>query len=295
MTEKSLISFDYAIKCLLRNKGDYDIVEGFISALLGTLGYEPVKITALLESESNKEEKALKRSVADLIVEDTNGTKYIVEIERSFSHFAHKSCFNTSRMIADTVKSSQNYKEIAKVFHISLLYAPLKAVTEPLYHAETLMHKVGQTHIDLRIKGYNNIFEYKNMYPEYLFISVPCFNDVIKSEIDEWLYVLKNSETKEDFKSPYMAKLKEKLSVFRMTIEEHQAYIDYLNEVNKAEDALDIVETRGFDKGKAEGEVKGESKKAIEIAKKMLAKGKDIKEIAEFTDLSESEIKKLQS
>lgn len=133
------------------------------------------------------------------------------------------------------------------------------------------------------------------MYPEYLFISVPCFNDVIKSEIDEWLYVLKNSETKEDFKSPYMAKLKEKLSVFRMTIEEHQAYIDYLNEVNKAEDALDIVETRGFDKGKAEGEVKGESKKAIEIAKKMLAKGKDIKEIAEFTDLSESEIKKLQS
>ena len=31
--EKGLISFDYAIKYLIRDKGDYSIVEGFISAL----------------------------------------------------------------------------------------------------------------------------------------------------------------------------------------------------------------------------------------------------------------------
>ena len=29
--EKPLISFDFAIKYLLKNKGDYDIIEGFIS------------------------------------------------------------------------------------------------------------------------------------------------------------------------------------------------------------------------------------------------------------------------
>ncbi|MBL9029255.1 MAG: hypothetical protein JNK42_02140, partial [Caedimonas sp.] len=51
MQEKTLISFDFAIKYLLRNKGDYDIVEGFISALLAMEGYKPVKINALLESE----------------------------------------------------------------------------------------------------------------------------------------------------------------------------------------------------------------------------------------------------
>ena len=269
------------------NKDDYDLVEGFISALLGTLGYAPVKITAVLKSETNKEEKALKRSIADLIVEDANGTKYLVEIERSFSHFTDESRFNTSKMIADTAKNSQDYKDISKIFRISLLYSPYKAVTDPIYHAETLIHKIGKAPIDLKIKSDNNIFEYKNMYPEYLFISVPCFNDVIKSEIDEWLYVLKNYKIKENFQSPYIAKLKENFSVSRMTIEEHQAYIDYLNEVNKAEDVLDIAETQGFDKGKAE--------RNIEIVKKMLAKGKDIKEIAEFTDLSEAEIKKLQS
>ena len=40
---KTLISFDYAIKYLLKNKGDYDVVEGFISALLASEGYGPVK------------------------------------------------------------------------------------------------------------------------------------------------------------------------------------------------------------------------------------------------------------
>jgi hypothetical protein len=38
MNANTLVSFDYAIKYLLRNKGDYDIVEGFISALLATGG-----------------------------------------------------------------------------------------------------------------------------------------------------------------------------------------------------------------------------------------------------------------
>jgi len=42
----------------------------------------------------------------------------------------------------------------------------------------------------------------------------------------------------------------------------------------------------GFRKGKAEGKV--------EIAKKMLAKGKTIEEIIEFTDLSLAEIEKLK-
>ncbi|RZI46765.1 hypothetical protein EDM53_03635, partial [Rickettsiales endosymbiont of Peranema trichophorum] len=42
-----LISFDFAIKYLLRDKGNYDIIEGFISALLKEQGHEPVKIVGL--------------------------------------------------------------------------------------------------------------------------------------------------------------------------------------------------------------------------------------------------------
>jgi hypothetical protein len=61
MSDKPLISFDYAIKYLLKNKANYDIVEGFISSLLKTKGYGPVKIKALLDTESNKETRNLKK------------------------------------------------------------------------------------------------------------------------------------------------------------------------------------------------------------------------------------------
>ena len=55
MGNKKLISFDYAIKYILLDKSDYSIIEGFLSALLETVGYKPVKVKALLESESNKD------------------------------------------------------------------------------------------------------------------------------------------------------------------------------------------------------------------------------------------------
>ena len=61
MDETTLVSFDYAIKFLLKNKGDYDIVEGLISALIASAVYKPVNIKALAESASNKEESSLKK------------------------------------------------------------------------------------------------------------------------------------------------------------------------------------------------------------------------------------------
>ena len=111
-----LISFDFAIKYLLKDKGNYDIVEGFLSALLAEQGYKPVKILALLDTESNKEEYSQKKSLADLVVEDEEHNKYIIEIERQeVTNFVHKSCFNTSRLIAEQLPMGGNYLEIKKV------------------------------------------------------------------------------------------------------------------------------------------------------------------------------------
>lgn len=141
MINKPLVSFDYAIKYLLKNKGDYEIVEGFISALLKSSGYGEVKIIALLDTESNKENQLGKRSLADLIVEDVDHNKYIIEIERNIKHtFMHKACFNTSRLIVDHLAQTIDYDKIIKVFHISLLYFPVGTGT--MYHGKTTTEKL---------------------------------------------------------------------------------------------------------------------------------------------------------
>lgn len=58
----------------------------------------------MLESESNKEIKYLKRSIADVIVEDEQGNNYIVEFERAYTNlFFHNAVFNTSGFIVDNL------------------------------------------------------------------------------------------------------------------------------------------------------------------------------------------------
>jgi predicted transposase/invertase (TIGR01784 family) len=306
MQDKPLISFDYAIKYLLRNKGDYDIVEGFISALLAMEGYKPVKINALLESESNRESADLKRSIADLVVQDDQGNKYIVEIERSFTpNFMHKACFNTSRLVVDSISGNQDYTTIKKVFHISLLYFATQQMKKPIYHGKTIIHKIDTAHpVDFRIANQGLVmFEHKNIFPEYFFISIPLFDEVIHQEIDEWLYMMKHSEVREDFKSPTMKKVKERLAVLKMSEADRIAYYSYLKEAVHSQDVLLAAEqkgeARGIERGKAEGlqegMEKGKSEEKMEIAQAMFSKNIDIQTITEVTRLSAAEIERLTS
>ncbi len=107
----------------MKDKGGYSIVEGFISALLKTKGYKDVKIIALLESESNKEDSKRKRSLADLIVEDEDHHKYIIEIERSVTDaFIHQSLFNASRLIVDNLAQRELYSDNQDLSYISALF-----------------------------------------------------------------------------------------------------------------------------------------------------------------------------
>lgn len=288
--QNTLLSFDYGIKYLLKNKGDYEIVEGFISALLGTEGYGPVKISALLDTESNKERFGLKRSIADIVVVDEQKHKYIVEIERlSTSNFMHKACFNSSRLIVDSVEAGDDYTTIKKVFHISLLYFKVNGLMNPLCHGKTIMKEIDLEHpIDLNISTMGGeIFELSKVFPEYFIISIPMFDGIIKQEIDEWLYVMKYSDVKEDFKSPYMKKVSDRLSKLKMSEEELANYYKYVKEVITQRDATEAAEAKGRVEGKAEG--------IKEIAQKLLKQNMELKMIADLTGLSISELKELSS
>jgi predicted transposase/invertase (TIGR01784 family) len=285
MTSKTLVSFDYAIKYLLKNKSDYDIVESFISALLQSEGYGPIKIKGLLESESNREKDELKRSVADLLVEDEKGTKYIVEIERSPSaNFIHKACFNTCRLIVDNIAGGSDYTTIKKVFHISLLYFASSALKKPLYHGKTIIREIDTEHpMTLHIGDLGGrIFDAVDVLPEYFLIFVPLFDDVIKQEIDEWLYVMKHSEVREDFKSPYMQKVAERLSILKMNDQERDDYFRYSKQALAQRDYIMAAEEKGLEKGRKE------EKRAI--AKELYATGIDLGVIEKATKLTQQEL-----
>ena len=291
MSEKPLISFDYAIKYLLKDKGDYTVVEGFISALLKTVGCTDVKIVALLEAESNKEDSKSKRSLADVIVEDENHQKYIIEIERNVKDsFVHKACFNTSRLIVDNLAQRENYTDIVKVFHISLLYFPVG--NAPIYHGKTIVHEVGtneRLHVHIKNPETKEVFDATDILPEYFFISIPLFNDRLEKEIDDWLYVMKYDDVPTEFHSPYMKLVAEKLAILKMTPPERSNYSYYLKKLYNDRDELQAAISRGLEQGLEQGQ----KSKTIEIARNLLSAGIDVNIISTTTGLSVLEIQDL--
>jgi predicted transposase/invertase (TIGR01784 family) len=289
--DKPLVSFDYAIKYLLKDKGDYGIVEGFISALLKTKGYKDIKIVALLETESNKEDSKSKRSLADLIVEDEDHHKYIIEIERNVKDsFIHKACFNTSRLIVDNLAQREDYTQIIKIFHISLLYFPIGKGNGAIYHGKTIIHEIETNEkLSVHIKNQETgeVFDATDILPEYFYISVPLFNDRLEKEIDDWLHVMKYDEVPKNYHSPYMVQVAEKLSILKMTPEERANYSYYQKKLYNDRDELQAAEARG----KSEENIRVK----IEIAKSLLSQNIDINTISTATGLSVEKINELKS
>ena len=302
--QKPLMSFDYAIKYLLKDKGDFSIVEGFISALLKTQGYGNVKIIGLVDPESNKEDPKDKRSIADVIVEDENKNKYIIEIERNVKDsFIHKACFNTARLTVDSLAQREDYLEIVKIFHISLLYFTVGKGA--IYHGKTIIHEI-HTHEKLSVtltdKETKKTFESTDIFPEFFFISVPGFNEKLEEEMDDWLYVLKHDDVPKTFHSSYMNQVAEKLSILKMSKSERREYSSYLKKIYNDRDELNAAEGRGIEKGIEKGKEegiaigveKGLNEGKILVAKNLLSAGVEEAVILNATSLSLEELREIK-
>jgi len=96
MKNGKLVRFDWAIKYLLRNKANFDVLEGFLSAVLN----RSVKVLNLLESESNKQDKGDKLNRVDLLVKADNEELILVEVQvESEVDFFHRITYGTAKLI----------------------------------------------------------------------------------------------------------------------------------------------------------------------------------------------------
>ena len=88
------------------------------------------------------------------------------------------------------------------------------------------------------------------------------------------------------------------LDALNFSEEERELYEDHLKwlriEANTLKKTAEKALAEGISIGEARGIEKGETKKAVEIAKAMLTKNKPMEEIVEFTGLTVKEIEKLK-
>ena len=77
MTTRKLISFDWAMKRILRSKANFGVLEGFLSELL----HDNIRIQEILESESNKETANDKFNRVDMKVKNHKDELLIIEVQ----------------------------------------------------------------------------------------------------------------------------------------------------------------------------------------------------------------------
>ncbi len=225
---KKLVRFDWAMKKMLRHKANFDILEGFLSELLG----HEVKIKQVLESESNKETADDKFNHVDILVENEQGELIIIEVQSTQEYdYFHRMLFGSSKAIAEHIKESSAYANVKKVISITIAYFDLGQGKDYVYHGTTIFKGIHKGDIlglsDKQIEEYNKTSVYQ-IYPEYWVIKTGKFRNKINDKLDEWVYFLKNAEIKPSFSAKGLKEANEKLDTMKLPEKERKAYDAYL-------------------------------------------------------------------
>jgi len=284
-TETKLIRFDWAMKNLLRDKANFDILEGFLSAILR----QDVSVIKILESESNVPDFDLKLNRVDILIQDQQQRYVIIEIQNchiSAYFYLERILFGTSKVIVDNVKLGEDYSEISKVVSISILYFNLGLGKDYIYYGNTEFRgwHDNQSPIFQRRELDKTLEKFKSqdIFPEYYLINVERFADEMKTDLDEWIYLFKHATLPPHCQAKNLDKARGKLDILKMSPEERHRYDLYLMALVNERDKIETAHNEGWQGGLREGE----NVKARKIAQKMFKAGIDIETIATMTDLS---------
>lgn len=287
---RKYISFDWALKRLLRNKANYVVLEGFLSELLR----QDVKIEHFLESEGNKENAHDKSNQMDIMCEDAGGRKIIIEVqyERQYDYF-YRMLYGTSTTVTEYIDAGQDYDNVPKVYSINIVYFDLGQGTDYVYHGKQVfrgIHDDDVLKLSARQREMYGGEEPADLMPEYYVLKVNNFNDAAKDTLDEWVSFLKTGEIPEHPKAKGLAEAKERLRVDNLPDDERR---DYYKELKRQMDMSSVMKSKyidGKDDGIKEGIEQGEKNEKIKIARDMKSDGLPVATIIKYTGLSAEEI-----
>ena len=286
------IRFDWAILHQLHQKANFGVLEGFLTVFLN----EPIKIVEILENEGNvlAEDKFYR---VEIKAKNSNGEDILVEIQNiTRLCYQERIFYGVDKAITEHINLGNTYKEVKKVYSISILYLDLGKGSDYIYVGQNNfigLHTQDQLIISTKEKDTIVRKSPAEIFPTYMLVRVNEFNKVAKSPLEEWVDYLKNGVINPDTKAPGLQEAREKLKYYSMSNAERHAYDEHVNAIMIQNDVLGNARLEGMEEGRAEGRAEGRTEEKNNIARKMLANGLSIEQIALITGLTEQEIKRL--
>ena len=224
---RNIISFDWALKYTLRDKANFDVLEGLFSTILD----RPVKIDDLLESESNQGAPDERLIRLDLKARLGNGELALIEFQyKPEHHFFRRLLFYTSKTLVEHVKSGSHYEGLPKVYTISVCDFRLGRGDDYVYHGRQKfvgLHSQQELRLNSSEAKRMSLRVIEDIFPEYILISLGNFPDKVQTQLDEWLYTLKTGLVEESFSAPGLGQAAERLDLLKLNSEDRKRYEDF--------------------------------------------------------------------
>ena len=304
------IRFDWAIKRLLRQKANFDVLEGFLTVFIG----EEVKIVEILESEGNQQTQDDKFNRVDIKARNSKGEIILVEVQNTSElYYLERILYGVAKAITEHIHLGDTYKEVKKVYSISILYFDIGKGADYLYVGQNKfigVHTNDQLVITAKEKGALVQKSPAEIFPEYILVRVNEFDKVAVTPLEEWVAYLKSGAIKENTTAPGLQEARKKLQYYSMTDAERYAYDEHLNAVMIQNDVLGnareegLAEGRaegltqgraeGLTQGRAEGLAEGRAEAKKDIVKSMLSNGLSVEQAAKYSGLTVEEVESIK-
>ena len=147
MKEENYIRFDWAAKRLLRNKANFDVLEGFLKTLLE----EDIHIMEILESEANMEDESDKFNRVDIKAKNSKGDIIIIEIQNTREiYYLERILYGVAKAITEHINIGDSYSSIKKIYSISIIYFDMGKGEDYIYKGSSRFCGLN-THDELEI------------------------------------------------------------------------------------------------------------------------------------------------
>ncbi|QEC80323.1 Rpn family recombination-promoting nuclease/putative transposase [Mucilaginibacter ginsenosidivorax] len=277
---------DFAFKKIFGSELNKDLLTAFLNEVFR--GRKHIVDLVYNKNEHPGDLKDEGSAMFDLLCTGDNGERFIIELQRAKQgYFKERALFYTSRLISDQAPKGKRNAwgyNIAEVYLIALLEDFTLEDSPP----NSYLHDICLCNRDTGEIFYDKL--------GYTYIELGKFvkEDIdLDTDLDKWLYVLKNLSRMEKIpvylRKPVFEKLFSIAEYTNLTKEEKTMYDSSLKYKWDNKNVIDYARQEGMEKGME----KGEYKKAMDIAREMKKDGLPLAQISKFTKLSVEEIEKL--
>ncbi len=269
---------DFGFKYVFGREESKPFLIDFLNQLLADEpGFEPIVSLDYLDKEKSRMSREMRGVIYDIHCTTSNGRQFTVEMQNSSQlYFIERAIFYSSKAVVDQGVTGKDWQ---------FEYMPVYLVSFLNFELENLQ---GRFRIDAALCDLETHKPISDKM-RYIFMQLPRFGkknpEECVSNFDKWMYLLINMNDMETMPFTQQRELFKRLEAVT-------SYASLNTEERRAYDA-DLKAYRDITNQLAYAGMKGEAKKAREIARNLKSLGIKVSDISSATGLSESEIKSL--